>query len=188
MAWITRTTLFTRTTQAMTAAALMAPKHPRAQENPMTNNMPPSRLYLGLAAGAVAVAALLVTAPVATAQSEQQIKSNCANIGGWYDTFTAGGVRYSACCFRDLNGTTHCEFFEDGAFKGQEYWPREATPDPLPIRKPLGPAPITQPGQSQPPAPPKPGAPISTLPQQGREQGPGAPITPVPVGPGTGRG
>ncbi|MBO0866546.1 MAG: hypothetical protein J2P16_15915 [Mycobacterium sp.] len=59
-----------------------------------------------IAAGAIAAAATIVTAPAADAKdSESQIQSFCAAQNGTYDTFVGGGGdRISQCCYTTSGG------------------------------------------------------------------------------------
>ena len=81
--------------------------------------MKPSRLGLLTAAGAAAVGAMILTAPLANAIPEHTIQSECdlAN-HGTYTTSLVGNSRFSSCCYTDIKGTKYCDYYLDGVFEG----------------------------------------------------------------------
>ena len=67
---------------------------------------------------------MILTAPAAYAQTEQQIKSDCEADGGTYASHVANGNTVSQCCYRTNQGlaTTHhlqCFYYLNGIYDGQ---------------------------------------------------------------------
>ena len=90
----------------------------------MTTNR--SRLAL-LGGGVVAAGLLLLTAPTASAISEQTIKSECEDIGGTYNTAVVKGHRYSSCDYT-IDGDWKSDTYTDGEYTGT--LDRETPPSP----------------------------------------------------------
>ena len=69
------------------------------------------------AAGAIAAAAMMLTAPVGNAIPESTIISECDSAGGTYTTTVGSdGKKYSKCCYRDINDVKHCDNYVDGTY------------------------------------------------------------------------
>lgn len=115
-------------------------------------------------AGAVAVGALTLGSPAANAIPESTIKSECQNAGGSYVTRVAGGIRYSSCCYKDINGLEHCDYYKDGVY--QYTWPEKAPPTDTTSPPKGDPSTLTPPvvgpdvGSPQPPKAPVPTVPV----------------------------
>jgi hypothetical protein len=130
---------------------------------------------------AAALAAMILTAPVAyAADAEQQVKDDCAAQGGEYATHVAAnGNRVSQCCIRTNQGlkTVHhlmCSYYVNGEYDGSGLYapapPDTTVPGPPPER--VNPVP---PGANQ--GPPDTGNPASAG---------GTPVEPPTNNPGTG--
>lgn len=59
-----------------------------------------------------------LTAPTAQAEKipEATIKSECKDVGGTYVSQVKGGIRFSACRYKDLSGKTFTDFYADGEY------------------------------------------------------------------------
>jgi hypothetical protein len=115
---------------------------------------------------------MILTAAPANALSQAEIEQQCKSLGGtsssWVDTTDGVETKVNRCCYKatkhngpvEQAGKRVCSYYFNGVFHSTDI------------------------GEGR-PAPTKPaGVP---LPVDGA-QGPGAPIAPVPVGPGPGRG
>ena len=111
-------------------------------------------ITLGLG-GICAAGAMTVGAPLACAIPESTIKSECQQAGGTYGTTVVDGKRQSWCCYKDIKGIKHCDYYKDGVFDYTDTSPRE-----------IGPPTETTPPPVLPPAPEVVGpmAPSTTLP------------------------
>ena len=70
-----------------------------------------------VAAGSLTLAATTVTAPAAHAIPESTIQSECANANGTYNSgVNSQGNRLSRCCYKDINGAGHCDYYVNGEF------------------------------------------------------------------------
>jgi hypothetical protein len=84
-----------------------------------------------VAAGAIAVAATTLTAPTAHAIPEGTIQSDCASAGGNYNTgVNRQGNRVSRCCYHDINGGPHCDYYLNGVFVVSDLKPPTENPAP----------------------------------------------------------
>lgn len=70
-----------------------------------------------IGAAAMAAAAILMTAPTANAISEQDIKSECEDIGGTYNSSVVKGHRYSSCDYT-IDGDLKIDTYTDGEYTG----------------------------------------------------------------------
>jgi hypothetical protein len=100
-----------------------------------------NRTRLGLIASGIAVGAMLLTAPAAHTETEEQIQKNCAALGGHYITWVnkQDGQRYSQCCYQSLNPAypgQQCDIYENGYFYVGNSAP---TTTPTPLRPPSTP-------------------------------------------------
>lgn len=69
---------------------------------------------------AVAVSAMILTAPAAHALTEQQIKSECDAANGTYNTVIDNdGDRVSTCCYTVSSGS-YCNTYVNGDYRGKE--------------------------------------------------------------------
>lgn len=76
-----------------------------------------------LAAGAIAVGAMVATATAANAEpiSEGTIKSECKAAGGTYTLYPSkkkGGMTISSCTYKDINGNTYNDDYYNGEYAG----------------------------------------------------------------------
>lgn len=105
---------------------------------------------------AVAVAALMVTAPAGNAIPESTIQAECDKAGGTYTTTIADGKRYSRCCYQDINNKKHCDYYADGTYTHTNFTDPSPTP---PTSQPPGegvvgpPATVVEPTPQPPPRP-----------------------------------
>jgi hypothetical protein len=81
------------------------------------------RLVALLAAGAIAVGAMVASATAANAEpiSESTIKSECKAAGGTYTTYPGnkkGVMRISSCTYKDINGDTYSDDYIGGEYSG----------------------------------------------------------------------
>ena len=84
-----------------------------------------------VAAGAVALAAITLTAPTAHAIPEGTIPSDCAAANGTYNTgVNHQGNRISRCCYHDINGGPHCDYYLNGTFVTSDLKPPTQNPEP----------------------------------------------------------
>jgi len=79
--------------------------------------------------GAVAVGAMLLTAPAANAIPEGTIQAECKDAGGTYSSSVVNGTRYSSCDYKDMDGGWHSDQYTDGEYQGTIDITRD-TPDP----------------------------------------------------------
>ncbi len=91
------------------------------------------RLTYTLFASTVIGGALMLSAPSAFAQPEQDIKSECAESGGTYTTHTdpRGDVR-SSCCYEGIFGMQHCDVYINGVLDDDQsfHTPPVSSPPP----------------------------------------------------------
>ena len=74
-----------------------------------------------VAAGAISLGGLALTAPGASAEpvkpiKESTIRSECKAAGGSYQTKTVEGTRFSACHYKDNEGNGYSDFYVDGGY------------------------------------------------------------------------
>jgi len=93
-----------------------------------------------VAAGVVGLAATTLTAPIAHAIPEGTIQSDCAAANGTYNTGVNGqGNRISRCCYHDINGAPHCDYYINGTFVTTYLQPPTQNPEPTNVA-PVAPA------------------------------------------------
>jgi len=134
------------------------------------------RVAVLVAAGAIAAAAMMLTAPVGNAIPEQQIIDECNDAAGNYTTIVIDLVRYSTCCYRDIKGFTHCDHYVDGTYETTNNTlepPQPSPPPPPPGGEVVGPQATA--ATPAPPAPPDFGNPTMTLWMPPPPAGPAAP-------------
>ena len=77
------------------------------------------RLRSILAAAAMTVAALTLSAPAANAGEkipEKTIKSECKEAGGTYSTTVEGSNRHSSCTYKDIKGNGWVDMYTNGKY------------------------------------------------------------------------
>jgi hypothetical protein len=96
-----------------------------------------------------ALGVMILTAPTAYAQSEQQITAECNQASGAYSSYvTTLGNRYSTCCYKTFRGKLMCDLYKNGGYLGT-YDPTDkklppgapATPSTPPVAPPISNAP-----------------------------------------------
>ena len=77
-----------------------------------------ARLRAAVVAGGIAVGAILLTAPAASAEpiKESTIKSECKSAGGTYSSVVKGGTRFSTCDYKDIGGNGYRDYYIDGRY------------------------------------------------------------------------
>ncbi len=104
--------------------------------------MPPARLTSLIAAGVIAVGAMTAVTPVANAGTPEE---NCADVGGkLYTNANATGHIFQTCCYKDAEGKSGCDNYEDGRYTGTTAFKRQG-PAPGPSGPPANNAPIEPP-------------------------------------------
>jgi hypothetical protein len=98
-----------------------------------------------VAAGAIAVGAMTLTAPAANAapQTEAQIKTGCKDANG--GTYTNHGGGYSTCTYKDSKGNKYTDDYIDGEYQGTTQ-AVQGTPSSKPA--PPSQPPVQNPGRS----------------------------------------
>ncbi|GAB3232757.1 hypothetical protein [Mycolicibacterium hippocampi] len=113
------------------------------------------------ATGAIAVGAMMLTAPAGNAIPESEIVSECdAANGGTYTTTLNDGKRYSKCCYRDIDGNKECDNYVDGVYTNTTVNSTVEPSPPSPPPPPPGGEVVGPPATvaTQTPRPPPPGA------------------------------
>jgi hypothetical protein len=80
-----------------------------------------------IAGSGVILGALVLNAPVASAEpvkpiKESTIKSECKAAGGTYGTKTVEGTRFSACHYKDNEGNGFSDFYLNGGYYSTRPW------------------------------------------------------------------
>ena len=87
---------------------------PARLPRPLAGSQQPSRLRCVIAAGVIALGAMITLAPVANAGTPE---ANCADAGGKLYTNVQGGHTFQTCCYKDAEGKTGCDNYQDGVYK-----------------------------------------------------------------------
>jgi hypothetical protein len=121
-----------------------------------------------VAAPAVALAVMILTAPAAQALTEQEIQALCKNMMGTYSTQTSeSGETTSKCCYKSVKGKQVCDIYSNGRYM----WTVAANQVPTgPTEQPVQPPPGT--------APAAPGTPTATVHPVQPPPATGAPVIP----------
>jgi hypothetical protein len=89
----------------------------------------PNPRFAGLVAAAAFAFATILAAPSASAepkQTENEIKSGCADAGGTYSTTVRPGskkappTRFSQCSYPDIKGDMSTDSYQDGKYLGTQ--------------------------------------------------------------------
>lgn len=104
-----------------------------------------SLLAAVIAAGAIALGAMIATAPLANAIPEGTIQQECddANHGSYTTGLDVNGDRHSACTYTDDSGDTYQDTYVNGTYTGTTPLVRRSTPVPGPthlVHPPGGPS------------------------------------------------
>jgi hypothetical protein len=92
-------------------------------------------IALGLG-GICATGAMTVGVPVACAIPESTIKKECEQGSGTYGTVVVDGKRHSWCCYKDINGKKHCDYYLDGAYNFTDDNPSREVGPPTETKRP----------------------------------------------------
>jgi hypothetical protein len=120
-----------------------------------------TRLGLLTAAGAAAVGAMILTAPLANAIPEHTIQSECdeANHGTYTTMIDQNGDRISMCCYDDNKSKVYCDYYKNGKYEGTT--PNAVVTQPVPTLPTEGNAGTLGAARPKPPGASRPTTPIT---------------------------